>query len=72
MKLKDALAADYWIEHTDRIYKEQLHVSSPVMEAYLAGFEEAKRLALQAVWNSDCDPTGYTANEVTNIGEEEV
>lgn len=45
MKLITALAADYWIDNTDRIYKENLHVSTPVMEAYIAGFKEAVRRA---------------------------
>jgi hypothetical protein len=35
----EELAADYWIENTERIYSENLHVSSPVMDAFKAGYE---------------------------------
>lgn len=51
MKVKDGLAAQHWIDNTDRIYKEDLHVSSPVMEAYVAGFEMARHLAAGIVLN---------------------
>lgn len=53
MKKKEALAADYWIENTDRIYNEDLHISDPVMEAYLAGFEKAREIAVELAmkWN---------------------
>jgi hypothetical protein len=34
--LKDA-ATDYWLENTTRIYAEDLHVSTPVIEAFEAG-----------------------------------
>lgn len=35
----EELAAEYWIEHTDEIYKLDLHISSPVMDAFKAGYE---------------------------------
>jgi hypothetical protein len=47
MKLIDALAADYWIANTKRIYEENLHVSDPVMDAYRAGFEKALELSAE-------------------------
>jgi hypothetical protein len=75
MKVKDSLAADYWINNTQQIYKENFHVSTPVMDAYSAGFEQALLLAAQAVNNSfylgfvngDKDTT-ITA--IKNIGEQ--
>jgi hypothetical protein len=46
MKLVQSLAADYWLENSEQIYKEDLHVSTPVMEAYEAGFRKAIELCL--------------------------
>lgn len=51
MKLKESLAANYWIENTQRIYDENLHVSGPVMEAYQAGYEKAREQATSIVFN---------------------
>jgi hypothetical protein len=39
-KIKD-LAIEYWIFNTARIYEEDMHVSTPVIEAYEAGFKAA-------------------------------
>jgi len=47
MKRVEGLAADYWIENTDRIYAEDLHISTPVMYAYEAGFRAARDLILE-------------------------
>lgn len=52
MKLIDSLAADYWIENTKRIYEEDLHISTPVMDAYKAGFEKATIAAMNKVHNA--------------------
>lgn len=49
MKVKDSLAAQYWIDNTQRIYQENWHVSSPVMEAYVAGFEKARELIVDSL-----------------------
>lgn len=45
MTKAEALAADYWIENTQRIYDENLHVSGPVMDAYRAGYEAGLKAA---------------------------
>lgn len=75
MKLKESLAAEYWIENTQKIYEENLHVSSPVMEAYQAGFEKARTLAANIIFNqqgvfhwTDED----TIELINKLGEEEV
>lgn len=39
MTKAEEMAADYWIANTDAIYKLDLHISSPVMDAFKAGFE---------------------------------
>jgi len=49
MKEVEAHAADYWLENTERIYAEDLHVSGPVMDAFRAGFEKAKQLAVDRI-----------------------
>lgn len=74
MKVKDGLAAQHWIDNTDRIYKEDLHVSSPVMEAYVAGFEKAKELATSIVFNQ-IGVSHWTEEDtielIKNLGEED-
>ena len=65
-KLKD-LAVDYWIENTSRIYDEDLHISNAVIEAYEAGFKRAKSMALEALYDSGCDPTGHGEDCIRNI-----
>lgn len=52
MKLKESLAAEYWIDNTNKIYEENLHVSSPVMEAYEAGFNKALELSAKFIEQS--------------------
>jgi hypothetical protein len=65
MKVKDSLATDYWIENTQRIYDENLHISTPVMEAFVAGFEAARHMCYKKV-------KGFgTLSEIENLGEEE-
>jgi len=60
MKLVQSLATDYWIENTNRIYEEDLHISTPVMEAYEAGFRKALEVAIADVPNT---PHGLTGTE---------
>jgi hypothetical protein len=43
-----------------------------VDDAFEAGFETARRLAVGACYDSDTDPTGAVAHAVSEIGEEEV
>lgn len=38
MDHEHSLAADYWLENTQRIYKENFHISGPIMEAFVAGY----------------------------------
>ncbi len=61
MKLVKSLAADYWTENTNRIYQEHLHISTPVMEAYEAGFNKALELSEKLTKN----------NELLEIGNED-
>lgn len=49
MTRSEELAADYWIENTERIYAENLHVSTPVMDAFKAGYEAGVKDALVSV-----------------------
>lgn len=74
MKKKEALAADYWINNTKRIYDENLHVSTPVMEAYIAGFEKARHLASNIVFNQ-MGVSHWTEEDtielINNLGEDE-
>lgn len=35
-------AVDYWIEHTDEIYNNSLHVSAIVIDAFKAGAKYGK------------------------------
>lgn len=65
MKQIDAFAADYWIENTQRIYAENLHVSSPVMDAYRAGFEKARAMAVELC------PGSILRSEMEELGEAE-
>lgn len=67
----EALAADWWIENTERIYKEKLHMSGPIMDAYKAGFEEAKQQAMSALWESGSDPTGHGDYLISQIGKQD-
>lgn len=81
MKVKDALAADYWIENTQKFYDENLHMSSPIMEAYEAGFEKARDLLCKKFEESWNDPkymglamiVGFqtVVNDLKNFGEED-
>lgn len=73
MKQVDYRAADYWIENTDRIYKEKLHISGPVMDAYRAGFIEAREQALEAIKASGCEGAAAWRLEeaVERLGENE-
>ena len=64
----EELAANWWIENTEKIYDEKLHISGPVMDAYRAGFEEAKQQAMTALYESDCDPTGHGDYCISKIG----
>lgn len=48
MTKAEELAADYWIENTDVIYKLDLHISSPIMDAFKAGYEAGSQSAAQA------------------------
>lgn len=70
MKLINALAVDYWLEHTNKIYKENLHVSTPVMEAYEAGFKMAKELALSMLIHELGEADSLT-EELRALGEDE-
>lgn len=74
MKVKDGLAAQYWIDNTNQIYEDNLHISSPVMDAYRAGFQEAKERAISIIFNqqgvslwTDED----TIELIRNMGEED-
>ena len=49
MKMINSLATDYWIDNTARIYKENLHVSTPVIDAYEAGFKKAREMAIDRI-----------------------
>lgn len=67
----EALAADYWIAHTDRIYKENLHVSTPVMEAFEAGFRNARRITLNILEDYGSSIPEGLVEEIVALGEEE-
>lgn len=41
MKLYEDLAAGYWLDNTNFIYENKIHISTPIMEAYKAGYKEA-------------------------------
>lgn len=71
MKLIDSLAADYWIKNTDKIYAEDLHISTPVMEAYKAGFKTAVREAVNRIYNLGCDPAGSNGDVIQDLLTEE-
>lgn len=71
MKKIDSLATDYWIINTDKIYKEDLHISGPVMDAYKSGFEEAKRLLINKYWDNVNKPFGTVRSALQSVGEEE-
>lgn len=76
MKVKDGLAAQYWIDNTQRIYDEDLHVSSPIMDAYKAGFEAAREMSKSIIRNA-CElgfihgDTTTLSDVVNNLGEED-
>jgi hypothetical protein len=66
----DSLAAQYWIDNTDRIYAEELHVSTPVMDAYRAGFMAALFLAQRKI-DRVSTKKELNALDVTLIADEE-
>lgn len=70
MKKLKSLACDYWIENTHRIYKENLHVSTPVIEAYQAGFEKAKQLCIEKL-NTPLKKSNKYSHWLKDIGEDE-
>lgn len=71
MKLINSLSADYWIENTKQIYEENLHISSPVMEAYESGFKKARELALEIV-SYELGDGDYISNKLNDLGNEEI
>ncbi len=52
MKQIDSLATMYWIDNTQRIYEENLHVSDPVIDAYISGYTQAVKDCLQLINNA--------------------
>lgn len=73
MKLKKHLAVQYWIDNTSIIYNNTLHISCPIMEAYLAGFEKAKELALKELdGHPDHEARYGEGARISKLGEEEV
>lgn len=69
MKKIVSLACDYWLENTDRIYLENLHVSSPVIEAFEAGFRKAVKMATKLADESPMHC--QCAVHIEDLGEEE-
>lgn len=66
-----SLAIDYWLENTERIYEEDLHVSTPVIEAYEAGFLKCKELILAMEPNPDRKWFEQLVSDIKLIGEKE-
>ena len=69
MKVIKGLACEYWIENTARIYEENLHVSTPVIEAFEAGFLMARKIATKLADESPLHC--QCAVRIEDMGEEE-
>ena len=64
----ECLASDYWIENSKKIYQENLHISSPIMDAYKAGFGAAKEMAVQLLLAH----TYIAIRDIPKLGDDKV
>ena len=72
MKLKEKLAIEAvskWINSGDDKFNKSGH---PFEHGFRMGFEKAKELAIEELYESNLDPTGFGQSVIDEIGEEDV
>lgn len=82
MKLKENLANEYVKSLIPEMTVEPDHqhnadilrifIEGMYLRIYISAFETARAMAMSALHNSDCDPTGHGYYLISQIGEEEV
>lgn len=58
-------------EHAEQLCESRAAISAAEID-FEAGFRKAREMALNAVYDSDQDPTGFAQDKIREIGEEEL